>query len=154
VSISFDWRREQLSLPRMKPNGNRSASDGMPSRQRSAISNGKRLFVEGDGTSAWSRRYRDLIAAHVSDLGGTTELSEAQQSLVKRAAALETELEQLEGKLSLGESIDLDAYGRATNTLRRTLEALGLRRIAVDITDSATRARRERLFLAELEAPQ
>src|SRR5262245_14734146 len=81
-------------------------------RQRSAVTNGRRLFVEGDGNSAWSRRYRDLIAGHVSDLGGRDVLSEAQLSLVRRASAIEVELEQAEGKLSLGQDVDLDAYAR------------------------------------------
>jgi hypothetical protein len=103
-------------------------------KNRSAVSNGKRLFVEGDARSPWSRRYYDLIALHVSDMGGRSNLSEAQLALIKRAATLEVELEQMEGKLSLGESIDLDVFGRATGNLRRVWEALGLKREARDIT--------------------
>jgi hypothetical protein len=42
----------------------------------------KRLFVEGgDGRSAWALRWKGLILAHVSDLGGPEDLSEAQISL-------------------------------------------------------------------------
>jgi hypothetical protein len=92
--------------------------------------------VDGDGNSAWSRRYGDLVRAHIADLGGADRLSEAQKSLIRRAAALELELEQMEGKLSMGESIDLDAFGRATNTLRRTLETIGLERQARDVSPS------------------
>ncbi len=41
-----------------------------PKRRASAVTSGRRLYVnEGDGNSAWSRRYRDLIAGHASDLG-------------------------------------------------------------------------------------
>lgn len=99
-----------------------------PPRVRSAVTNGTRLFVEGDGSSAWSRRYRDLIASHVGDLGGVTALSESQLSLVRRASAIECELEQMEGRLSRGESIDLDSFTRAASHLRRILETLGLER--------------------------
>jgi hypothetical protein len=113
---------------------NREAIEPRPSKQRSAVSNGKRLFVEGDGRSPWSRRYYDLISLHVSDLGGRSNLSEAQLALIKRAATLEVELEQMEGKLSLGETIDLDVFGRATGNLRRVWESLGLKREARDIT--------------------
>jgi hypothetical protein len=113
---------------------NREAMERRPSKQRSAVSNGKRLFVEGDGRSPWSRRYYDLISLHVSDLGGRSNLSEAQLALIKRAATLEVELEQMEGKLSLGETIDLDVFGRATGNLRRVWESLGLKREARDIT--------------------
>jgi len=48
----------------------------------------------------------------VSVLGGHAALSEAQLSLVKRASAIECELEQLEGKLSMGEQVDLDRFTR------------------------------------------
>jgi len=99
-------------------------------RPRSRVTSGKRKFVAGDGHSAWGRRYLDLVAGHVADLGGADLLSEAQHSLVKRASTLEVELEMMEGRLSKGEKVDLDLYGRSLNTLRRTLESIGLRRVA------------------------
>jgi hypothetical protein len=70
--------------------------------QRSRVTNGSALFVEGDDRSAWARRYRDLIFAHTADLGGSAAVSEAQAALIRRAATLQIELELLEGKLSLG----------------------------------------------------
>jgi hypothetical protein len=112
----------------------RQRSEGLPRRQRSAVSNGSRLFVEGDDRSAWSRRYRDLIIAHTADLGGAAVLSEAKLSLIRRASAIEVELEQSEGRLSMGEQIDLDAFTRAASHLRRLFEALGLERQARDVT--------------------
>jgi hypothetical protein len=112
----------------------RSAIEPRPPAQRSSVTNGKRLFVEGDGRSPWSRRYYDLVAAHVSDMGGRSNLSEAQLGLIKRCATLEVELEQMEGRLSQGEQIDLDVFGRATGNLRRVWESLGLKREPRDIT--------------------
>jgi hypothetical protein len=99
---------------------------------RSAVTNGKRLFTVGDGNSPWARRWRDLVAGHISDLGGPSQLSEAQISLVKRASAVECELEAMEGKLSLGEPINLDVFTRSASHLRRILESLGLKRQARD----------------------
>jgi hypothetical protein len=32
-------------------------------RGRTAVTSGRKLFVEGDPNSAWSRRYRDLVRA-------------------------------------------------------------------------------------------
>jgi hypothetical protein len=77
-----------------------------------------------------------LIESHASDLGGLDMLSEAQKSLIRRAAALEIELEALEGKLSRGEAIDLDMFGRLSGHLRRVLETVGIQRVArpVDVT--------------------
>ena len=67
----------------------------------------------------------------MSDLGGPDAgLSEAQLSLVRRASALEVELELAEGKLSRGEPVDLDLFGRLLGQLRRVLEAIGLERRA------------------------
>jgi hypothetical protein len=108
----------------------RSATVAKPPRQRSAVTNGKKLFVDGDGNSAWSRRYRDLVSGHVADTGGRDLLSEAQVSLIKRAAAIEVELEQMEGRLSKGESIDLDLFTRSASHLRRILETIGVERRA------------------------
>lgn len=106
----------------------------LPSRTRSAVSNGSRLFVEGDGNSAWSRRFRDLVGQHGDDLGGRDRLSESQRSLIRRAATIEVELEQREGELSRGVAVDLDAYARAAGHLRRLLESLGVERKARDAT--------------------
>ena len=97
-------------------------------RPRSAITSGRKLFVEGDPNSAWSRRYHDLVVGHISDLGGRDLLSEAQLSLIRRASAIECELERLDAALSLGEAVDLDSYARATSHLRRLFETLGLER--------------------------
>jgi hypothetical protein len=103
-------------------------------RPRSAVTSGRRLFVNGDPNSLWSRRYHDLVVAHIGDAGGHDTLSAAQLSLIRRASAIELELERMEGKLSMGEEVDLDKFGRAASHLRRLWEALGLRRVPRDVT--------------------
>jgi hypothetical protein len=119
------------------PLARRRLSDLNARKQRSAVTNGRRLYVDGDSHSAWSRRYRDLIEGHVNDLGGPELLSGAQISLVRRASTLELELEQAEGRLSMSLPIDLDQYTRASGHLRRLLESLGLHkgRVARDISN-------------------
>ena len=97
-------------------------------RPRSAVTSGRRQFVNGDPNSAWARRFHDLVVGHIADAGGRDRLSEAQFALCKRAAGLECELEQMEGRMSQGEQVDLDRYGRAASHLRRLLETLGLER--------------------------
>jgi hypothetical protein len=91
--------------------------------------------VQGNGRSPWARRWKDLIEAHVADLGGVSALSEAQRSLIKRASTIEVELEQVEGKLSEGKAQDLATYATATAHLRRVFEALGLARKARNMGD-------------------
>jgi hypothetical protein len=103
-------------------------------RPRSAVTSGRKLFVAGDPNSAWARRFHDLVVGHIADAGGRDMLSEARLALCKRAAALECELEHLEAKLSQGEQVDLDKFGRAASHLRRILESIGLERRAVDVS--------------------
>jgi hypothetical protein len=122
------------------PSADRPATVTKPPRVRSAVTNGRRMFVDGDGTSAWSRRYRDLVAGHVADLGGRDMLSEAELSLIKRASAIEVELEFFEGRLSRGDSIDLDLFTRSASHLRRILETLGTGRRQRDVTPAAPQA--------------
>jgi hypothetical protein len=119
--------------------GLRNARRRTPSRAkrpRSAVTSGRKLFVEGDPNSARSPRFHDLVLGHVSDLGGADQLSEAQFSLIRRAAAIECELERLDARLSIGESIDLDSYGRCAGHLRRLFETLGVERKPRDVTPS------------------
>jgi hypothetical protein len=103
-------------------------------RNRSAVTNGKRLFIYGDANSAWSRRWNDLVLAHVADMGGRDRLSEAEVSLIKRASAIELELERMEGKLSMGQEIDLGVFTASASHLRRIFETLGIQRRARDVT--------------------
>jgi hypothetical protein len=110
--------------------GNGTVKSVSRTRARSQATSGRRVFVDGDGNSRWARRYRDLIAAHCQDLGGVDLLSEAQLSLIRRASAIELELEQMEGKLSLGQQVDLDVFTRSASHLRRLFETLGIARQA------------------------
>ena len=101
---------------------------------RSAKTNGRRSFVDGDGRGQWARRWRDLQVLYADDLGGPSVLSEFQLGLVGTAATLRCELERLEGQLSVGESIDLDLFGRIAGHYRRVCETLGIERRPRDVT--------------------
>jgi hypothetical protein len=112
------------------------AADRSKSRQRSRVTNGTALLPGVDGRSAWMRRCKDIIAAHVSDLGGEDNISAAERSIVRRASVMTVELERLEAKFAAaGEASerDLDLYIRASGHLRRLLETIGLKRRARDI---------------------
>jgi hypothetical protein len=125
---------ENTSANSAKPLVDKAARSANKRRTRSRVTTGRAVFVEGDGNSRWARRYRDLIAAHCQDLGGVDVLSAAQLSLIRRASAIELELEQMEGKLSLGEPVDLDVFTRSASHLRRLFETLGIGRLARAVT--------------------
>ena len=112
----------------------RSAFVPRPARARSAVSNGTRLHVQPIGDTAWSRRFRDVLAQIVSDLGGADCLSEGQRQLARRAATISLECEKLEARAVGGDQIDLDVYGQLTDRLGRAFHRLGLRRVARDVS--------------------
>jgi hypothetical protein len=107
-------------------------------RSQSAVTSGRRLLTGGDPNSAWSRRYFDLVSRHISDLGGKDMLSEAQVSLIRRAAALSCEIEAMEARMSQGAEVNLDSFGRAASHLRRLYETLGLERRSKPAEDLQT----------------
>lgn len=107
----------------------------MKPRGRSRVSNGAALFVEPiDGRSRDARRFRDVLAEIVSDLGGADRLSEGQRQLARRCAMIAVECEKLEGKAVAGEEINLETYGQLTDRLGRAFQRLGLKRVARDVT--------------------
>jgi hypothetical protein len=98
---------------------------------RSRVTNGSRLLEGIDGRSTWVRRLRDLIALHLSDLGGEDAVSEAERSIIRRVATLTVELERMEAGFAVaGEALpeQIDLYQRTANSLRRLLESIGLER--------------------------
>ena len=116
---------------------NRKPSTIYKPEARSRITNGSEVLPDVDGRSSWVRRFRDVQALHLSDLGGQANVSEAEQAIARRAACLIVELEQMEQKFATqgaSEGGQLDQYQRVSNTLRRLLESLGLERRARDVT--------------------
>jgi hypothetical protein len=112
---------------------NSTEADALKLHARSRVSNGSAILPGVDGRSGWVRRLRDLIRLHLSDLGGDAEVSEAERSIVRRAATLTVELERLELTFALAGEADaqqIDLYQRTANSLRRLLESVGLERRA------------------------
>ncbi len=97
--------------------------------RRTKVANGKQLLApEGDPHSWWARRFGEILALRLDDLGGGDILSEAQVSLSKRASAMEVELERFEAALSTGAEVNMNDYATVVNSLSRVLEKLGLKR--------------------------
>jgi hypothetical protein len=104
---------------------------------RSRISNGRDLLPGIDGRGTYARRLRDLIKAHVNDLGGPMDISAGERSLIQRVSCLTVELEFLEARFARSSgaaSEDLQLYCGASSVLNRLLTSLGLRRRPRDVT--------------------
>jgi hypothetical protein len=107
------------------------------SRFRSSVTNGRRILPRViDGRSLWARRFRDVVALHTADLGGDQNITESERAILRRAATIIVQLEQIELKFAQGneQGYLLDRYQRCSNTLRRLLESVGLQRRPRDVT--------------------
>jgi hypothetical protein len=77
--------------------------------------------------------------AILASLGDQDTISEAEPSIVRRAATLTVELERLELRFArAGEASpeEIDLYQRTASTIRRLHEAVGLQRRPRDVTPS------------------
>ncbi len=91
---------------------------------RSAISNGSRACLFGDGRSAGARRFRDLMIEFGAELGGFANLPATAQQVVRRLAQVSVELELLEAQRASGAAIDPVAFVTLVNSQRRLLRDL------------------------------
>jgi hypothetical protein len=104
----------------MKASANRRQPAAEPQRnraQKSRVTNGA-LFVVGEATSAYARRFSDILSSVVSDLGGPDQLSEGQRQIARRAASLSLACERLEEALCTGvSSAAEEAFAEASGGL-------------------------------------
>jgi hypothetical protein len=86
-----------------------------------------------DRRGVWSKRFRLLLDQHLAEFADPTP---AQASLCRRCTVLEIGLEAIEAKMAIGDDDPalLDQYARASGTLKRLLEALGIERRPRDVT--------------------
>lgn len=84
------------------------------------------------------RRYEAIRDAVLSDMGGEENTSEVQRQLVAKFSTLALQLKSMEAAAIEGNEINLDLFGRCAGHLRRIAEALGMKRVARDVTPSLT----------------
>lgn len=111
----------------------RSPESAMPKPQaRTRIGNGRAVLQDVDARSLTFRRYREILASLIADMGG--DPTEAQTQIARRAASLSIWCEEQDTSAANGTPIDIGAYTTASNSLRRLLESLGLERKARNVT--------------------
>jgi hypothetical protein len=77
-----------------------------------------------DGRTVSARRYRDLVVAFETEVGGGAALTESERSTIQQAAAIALRAEELQADLVLGKPIDSDLLVRLTGTARRLLNGI------------------------------
>ena len=103
----------------------------------SRVGTGRSLWYDSgnvDHRGQSARRYKEIIVAVGSDLGGLDSLSEIQRQLVRRHASLSLMAEKMEMSLVKDQDIDVSRFMGLTNTLGRVSAALGLSKQVLDIT--------------------
>jgi hypothetical protein len=112
----------------------RTKVDLSKTRLRSAITNGKHVLADVDHRGGEMRRLRDLVAGHISDLGGSDQCSHSERILVSKASmiCLLTEMQEQQfarAKFEISPR-QLACYLHAVGNLNRVLVTLGLQRRA------------------------
>lgn len=121
----------------MDNSNNHPQMDDRSETLRTRVTNGRDVLPAVDGRTLWVRRLKDVMLALIADLGGEDAISEAERNIVRRTATQTVAIEKLEARFAQdGEASDrgLDMHQRLSNTLRRNLESLGLKRRSRDIT--------------------
>lgn len=103
---------------------------------RSRVSNGTDVLPGVDGRSLVARRYRDIAAQIIADMGGIDRCSEAKLQLVRRFSAVAVLAEQMEARLARGETVDVAEFSALASTAVRIAQRIGLERRARDVTPS------------------
>lgn len=112
----------------------RTTKDTSLTKIRSAVTNGRSLLTGIDQRSSQARRYKDVSDAIASDAGGYDALSETMLHLVRSAAGLVILRERLDAMVLNDQRIDVQEYCRISNSLRRMLATIGLKRLPRDVT--------------------
>jgi len=101
------------------------------------MSNGSTLLAGVDGRKAEARRFRDLCISLAAELGGLSVLTEPDAALVRHAAALTMQSEQMQRAAVRGQHLDAEDSVRVSNALIRTLGALRARAPRATMTPPA-----------------
>jgi len=114
-----------------------SSAGGAALRPRAAqhasrVTNGCEILPGVDGRSAGARRYHDICASIIDDLGDGEHMTEVRFQLIRRFAAAAVLAEQMEAKFANGETIDIGEHAHLTSTLVRVAQRIGVNKLKPD----------------------
>lgn len=112
--------------------GRVASKSSLKPQARTRVGNGTEVLAGVDQRSLTFRRYREILASLIEDMGG--DPTEAQSQIARRAASLAIWCEEQDTAAANGKPLDIATYTTASNTLRRLLESLGLERKLRNVT--------------------
>jgi hypothetical protein len=113
---------------------NKPALTARKASARSRVTNGQDLLPGVDGRSPMARRYRDICAALLSDMGGLDHCTEARLQLLRRFSAASVMAEAMEAELVNGKPINIVEHSLLSSTLVRLAQRIGINRRSRNIT--------------------
>jgi hypothetical protein len=121
---------------------------GIPNKRfRTRLANGTAVLEGIDGRSYAARRYRELGALITRDIAPDPDmLTEAQRQLIRSAAGLVVLRERLDVEAANDRPIDYQEYCTISNSLRRVLATIGLRRIPREINGETDERKLSRIL--------
>ena len=87
-----------------------------------------------DARSAAARKFRDLVSAYITDMGGLDNCSDIKLGLLRRLAAVTVQAELIEAKMVSGEQVDITVLCTLASTTVRLSQRLGLERRTRDVS--------------------
>jgi hypothetical protein len=114
----------------------RSQIASPPPAVRSRVTNHRDLLPGLDGRSSAARRFRDLVAAFINDMGGAEQCSDIKLGLLRRLAAVTVQAEVLEARMINGQEVDVGTLCTLASTTVRLSQRLGIERVPRDVTQS------------------
>jgi hypothetical protein len=81
-----------------------------------------------NGNSLGSRRYREVAMALADDHGGSDALDEPTRVLIRQAAGLTVEAENLQRQIARGDSVNHEDLVRVARVLNQLMRQLGLKK--------------------------
>ena len=116
--------------------GSRNGGGGAakPKRRPRSIGELDRRSCDLDRRTLEFKRYEEVRAAVIADLGGEDAVSTAEAQITDRAAFIAMILETMQITSLNGEQIDLQRYGELTDRLRRLFESVGFTRRQRNVT--------------------
>ena len=108
-----------------------------PNQQHSAnrVSNGRAVST-AVRPPVFALRYLQIASAIMDDQGGPDRCSETAQHLIRRFAAAAVLAEQMEAKLTRGETIDIKDHALLCSTMVNLAQLLGRDKVARNVTSA------------------
>lgn len=95
-------------------------------KQRSAISNGTRTFLEAlPGNGIHARRFRDLLHDLIAERGGPEAMTVRRREACRTYAGLILMRDMLNNRQAKGEAVEPSALGQIGNDIARAAREMG-----------------------------